>query len=157
MIENEQFLGHCPKGQLEDRHIEVWNISAGQVVEYGIVVGILKTNEYIILTADGTKNMTPIGITHSTFIVADGGTRSVNVMRFRNKQAIAVKTSDATVTYGSPVFVDSHGMATQTVTSGWKIGYCASTAVQTNGVGFIDSGLSYILVEMQDVEFIGGV
>jgi len=47
-------------------------------------------------------------------------------------------------------------MATQTVSSGWKIGTCASTAVQTNGVGYKYDGLSYILVEMQDLEWVGG-
>jgi len=156
MITNEQLLGHCPKGQLESRHIELFNISASSVNEYGIVVGVLPPYDRELLVANGSKNIVPVGITHSTLRMYEAVFTSINIMLFRNKQAIAVKTSDSTVTYGNPVFVDSNGMATQTVSSGWKIGICGSTAVQTNGVGYKYDGLSYILVEMQDLEWVGG-
>lgn len=153
----DQYLGIPALGQLESEHIECNAILAGSITDFGYVVGRLKTGATDTISLVSNANTIPIGISCPTITINPKNVPvSVHVYLFRNKQAVAIRTSDATVTYGGDVFVDNVGMATQTVTSGWKIGICADPNVRNDGLGFAQGGFAYMLVEMRDPIFAGG-
>lgn len=142
-------LGTCPVGQLQGRHIENKAISAGSVVDYGLIVGDLEGVRPDSMSPF-TEGIYPYGISRADIAVDENKVPvCTNVFLFRNNQAVAVKTEDASVVIHSPIFATELGLATQTVAAGYEIGVCVSD-VMSDGIGFSESGLSYVLVELYD-------
>lgn len=143
-------LGTCPVGQLEGRHIENKAISAGSVIDYGVIVGDIQGTP-----PDSMKmfnnSIYPYGISCPDITIDENKIPvCTNVFLFRNNQAVAVRTDDESSTMHAPVFASDLGLATQSVDAGYKIGVCVSE-VMSDGIGFSESGLSYMLVELCDI------
>lgn len=151
-------LGSCPKGQLEGRHIEnmhIEYIGENTFKEFGHVVGYKKGQPFMSMSLVGSDDtVIPYGISCSTLTVDEWGKPvCTNVFLFRNREAVAILTNDVSITIGGDVFVMSGGTATQTVSTGWRIGRSKSL-VEINGVGRTATGLHYILVELAEPTFV---
>lgn len=155
MLGDLGYLGSCPVGQLESDHIETHAVIANSVNDYGLIVGKNKDG------SAGVKPMTssilmPIGISCPTCIrmLDSTGIACINVFLFRNRQAVPVQTSDAEIEIGKAVFIDSAGLATQTLTSGWRIGV-ATGLLSTKYLNINNNaGTSAFLLELSDPVFI---
>lgn len=156
-MQNYGILGTCPSGQLEGRHIKSYGVNANSVNNWGMPVGIVVNTPEVIRTVTG-RNEIPQGISCPS-ACRDIKNKSVivlmNVFLSRNRQAVAVRTTDTTVTLGDPVFIGNDGMLTTTVTTGWKMGSVASPIEEA----YLDINFDVVkgfLLELCSIVWIGG-
>jgi len=157
MLEEKGIFGTCPEGQLEGRHIKSYVVTSNSVNDWGFAVGISEVFPDLIRIITG-RSVMPIGISAPSICKTMDGTAiaTMNVFLSRNRQAVAVQTSDTVVALGDPVFVDDNGELTTTVTQGWKMGTVASLIsndfCDING----NTGKNGFLLELSDIEWVGG-
>lgn len=159
MLQEYTWLGSCPIGQIENFHIETQAVIANSVTDFGFIVGRDKNgnfqNAMRIVNSDAIY---PTGVSCGGYIrtLDRKGIACMNNFLFRNKNLVAVQTTDTTIQVGDPVFIDQYGLATQTVTSGWRIGL-AYTGIRNNGINLNQEvDIPNFLLEMADPVFIGG-
>lgn len=159
MLEDNLWLGSCPVGQIETFHIEAQAVIANSVTDFGLVVGRDKVGAANAMRIVNSANIYPTGVSCSGFVRAidNKAITCMNNFLFRNKNIVAVQSTDESVEIGKAVFIDAYGFATQTVTSGWRIGL-AYSPIRFNGININgEIGSPYFLLEMADPVFIGGV
>lgn len=159
MLEDNLWLGSCPVGQIETFHIEAQAVIANSVTDFGLVVGRDKVGAANAMRIVNSANIYPTGVSCSGFVRAidNKAITCMNNFLFRNKNIVAVQSTDESVEIGKAVFIDAYGFATQTVTSGWRIGL-AYSPIRFNGININgEIGSPYFLLEMADPVLIGGV
>lgn len=161
MLEDNLWLGSCPIGQIECFHIETQAVIANSVTDFGLIVGRDKLSEGLTSNAMrlvNNSNVYPTGVSCGAYIPTMDGKAiaCMNNFLFRNRNVVAVQTSDETIEVGKSVFVDAFGLATQTVTSGWRIGL-AYTPVRFNSIDInSEVGKPYFLLEIDNPMFLEG-
>jgi hypothetical protein len=159
MLEDNLWLGSCPIGQIENFHIEAQAVIANSVADFGLIVGRDKYTGTNAMRIVNSANIYPTGVSCGGFVMSIDGKAiaCMNNFLFRNKNLVAVQSTDESIEIGKAVFIDQYGFATQTVTSGWRIGL-AYSPIRFNGLNINgEIGAPYFLLEMADPMFIGGV
>lgn len=160
MLEDNLWLGSCPIGQIENFHIEAQGVIANSVTDFGLIVGRDKSTGTNAMRIVNSANIYPTGVSCGGFVMSIDRKKAIACMNnflFRNKNLVAVQSTDEMIEIGKAVFIDAYGFATQTVTSGWRIGL-AYSPIRFNGININgEIGSPYFLLEMADPIFTGGV